>query len=714
MNRTSKKEVKKERFAKVKTKWRLLFQKLLIGIAGVLLIILCLPLAPPVQPVTTQILGDNGEVISLLYRENRQPVQLSEIPDFLQQAFLAVEDHRFYQHNGFSPVSFFRAAYHNLFVRKGLQGFSTITQQVAKNCYLSAEKTLIRKIKELFLAFRLELHYSKEQILEMYLNQIYFGHGAYGIKTAALTYFGKPLPELNRIEWALLAGIPKGPALYSPYLNREAALNRIKTVLHRMVTVSYITEEEKEEILNEQMRLPGLQNSPKQAHYFLDYALDEAEKILHLPKDQIPGLGLKIETSLSLPIQKAAETALKNGLSPYQHNLQPQGAIIAANPRTGEIKALVGGTDYYKTPFNRALKAYRQPGSAFKPFVYLAALEAGYTLASTIPCHALSFSTDSGIYEPRDYGTKPYHQRNLTLREALTVSCNIVAVSLHQRLDITPTINMARRLGITSPLKENLSLALGSSEVTPIELLQAYTPIANGGRSVPLWAVKRIYNDKGKLIWERKPHTRQVLDPRLAFLITSVLEGTLRPGGTAAVAGNNLRHRAAGKTGTTQDNRDAWFVGYTPQLAAIVYIGDDQNKPLPAGGGSLAAPIWVNFLNQALTDTPAQQFLMPEGIISRKICRETGLLATPECPGLNEYFLFGREPTVYCAKHRRIKLRICTKSKLLPGPYCRDVEEQDFAWEKHPTTTCEECQAPRNLWEYFFGKPFPLFKPKED
>lgn len=712
MYETRKQEVKKEGCAKVRFNWRRLLQRALIGVAGLVLLVLCLPLAPPEQPITTQILSAEGDIISLLYRENRQPIPLSATPQFLQEAFLAVEDHRFYHHNGFSPVSFCRALYHNLFVREGLQGFSTITQQVAKNGYLTAEQTLIRKIKELFLALRMELHYTKEEILEMYLNQIYFGHGAFGVKTAALTYFGLPLAELNRIEWALLAGLPKGPALYSPYLSREGALQRIKIVLQRMVTVGYISEADKAEILTEPLRLPGLEQTPKQAHYFLDYVLEETEDILHLSKDQIQSSGLCIETTVSLPMQKAAEEALKNGLSPIQQNLQPQGALIAADPQTGAITALVGGTDYHKTPFNRALKAYRQPGSAFKPLVYLAALEAGYNLSSTVPCQTLSLPTDTGMYQPRDYGSKPYHQRDLTLREALAVSCNIVAVTLHYRLGITPTINLARRLGITSPLPENLSLALGTSEVTPFELLQAYLPLAGHGQSTPLWAVKRIYNAQGRLIWERKPRARQVLDSRLAFLVTSVLEDALRPGGTAAGISNRLRRPAAGKTGTTQDNRDAWFIGYTPQLLAVVYLGDDQNKPLPAGGGALAAPIWANFMNKALADTPAQNFSPPAGIITRRICRETGLLATPDCPGRNEYFLFGHEPTVYCAQHRRIKLRVCRESGLLPNPDCREVEEQEFPWGKHPTTTCEKCHAPRDLWELLFGKPFPLFKAK--
>ena len=710
MNGSKRPSVEKEGLASSKLNWRLLAQRAFLGAAGCLLLLLCLPLAPPEQPVTTRILSADGEVISLLYRENRELAALSEVPLFLQQAFLAVEDHRFYQHNGFSPVSFFRAVYHNLFVREGLQGFSTITQQVAKNGYLSAERTLIRKLKELFLALRLELHYTKDQILEWYLNQIYFGHGAFGVKTAAHTYFGRPLSALNRREMALLAGIPNGPALYSPYLNRERADQRTQTVLDRMVKVGYLTAAEKEEILKEEIRLPGLKKTPRQALYFLDFTLEEASEILKLSKEQIQNLGLTIETTLALPLQQAAEETFKNSLAPLQQNLQPQGALIAADPATGEIKAFVGGTDYAKTPFNRGLHALRQPGSAFKPFVYLAALEAGYTLASTIPCQAVSFPLEGGVYQPRDYGSHPYHDRELTLREALATSCNIVAVTLHQRLGLNPTINMARRLGITSPLAPNLSLALGTSEVTPFQLLQAYLPLANGGQSAPLHAVKRIYNAEGKLIWERKPRSRQVLDPRIAFLLTSVLQDTLGPGGTAAGLRATLQRPAAGKTGTSQENRDAWFVGFTPDLAAVVYLGDDQNKPLPAGGGSLAAPLWAAFMKKALADLPARDFPVPEGIVTRRICRATGLLATPDCPGYSEYFLFGHEPTVFCARHRKITLQVCQKTGLLPNPYCRKVEEKTFLWGQHPTATCDTCQAPTNLWELIFGAPFPYFK----
>ncbi|NLC52354.1 MAG: PBP1A family penicillin-binding protein [Firmicutes bacterium] len=692
-------------------RWRVLLQKVFLAVTITLLVILCLPLAPPEQPVTSRVLSAEGEIIGLLYRENRELASLSEIPIFLQQAFLAVEDHRFYQHNGFSPVSFGRAVYHNLFVREGLQGFSTITQQVAKNCYLSAERTLIRKFKELFLALRLELHYTKEEILELYLNQIYFGHGAFGVKTAALTYFGRPLSALNRAELALLAGLPKGPGHYSPYLNREAATARLQTVLARMVKVGILSAAEREEILREPLRLPGLKKTPRQALYFLDYALEEASRILNISKEQIQNLGLTIETTLSLPTQKAAEEALHNHLAPLQRDLQPQGALIAADPTSGAVKALVGGTDYYKTPFNRSTNAFRQPGSAFKPFVYLAALEAGYTLASTIPCRAVSFPTsETESYEPRDYGSHPYHNRDLTLREALATSCNIVAVTLHQRLGIKPAINMARRLGIASALPQNLSLALGTAEVAPFELLQAYLPLANRGKSAPLHTVQRIYNAEGKMIWERKTRPRQILDERLAFLITSVLEDAIGPGGTAAGVRATLQRPAAGKTGTSQGNRDAWFVGFTPDLAAVVYLGDDQNKPLPAGGGSLAAPLWAAFMKKALNDAPVRNFPVPEGIVTRRICRETGLLAAPDCPSYNEYFLYGTAPVMYCARHRKIRLQVCQRTGLLPNAHCQQVEEKDFVWGAHPTATCEVCRAPANLWEFIFGQPFPFFK----
>ena len=690
---------------------RIFCWRLFLLLAGALLAFFCLPPGAPKQPLTTRVLSDQGEVIAALYKEHREPANLQEIPDFLCRAVLAVEDHRFYEHSGFSPISFFRAVYHNLFIRQGLQGGSTITQQLAKTGYLYAERSLARKVKEVIYAFRLELHYSKAQILEMYLNQTYSGHGAYGVKTAARTYFGRELAELNRAEMALLAGLPKGPALYSPYLDRKAATDRIKVVLQRMEAAGYLAAGEKEEILKEGLRLPGLARQPRQARYFLDYALEEAARILRVDRERISTMGLTIETTLSLRCQQAAEKALKKGLAPYQKGGQPQGALIAADPRSGAIKALTGGTSYTQTSFNRATQARRQPGSAFKPFVYLAALEAGYTLASAIPCQPLTWESPTGVYEPVDYGDQPYHHRELSLREALAVSCNITAVSLHHELNMTPVIGMARRLGSTSPLPSHISLALGTAEVTPLELLTAYLPLANGGRAVTPWAVKAIYDRSGRLLWQRRPHSRQVLDPRLAFLVTSALEDTLKPGGTAAEAGKKLQYPAAGKTGTTQGNRDAWFAGYTPRLAAVVYIGHDRNHPLPGGGGKLAAPVWVDFINQALAGEGNSGFPVPPGIVARPVCRETGLLATPACPQKKEYFRVGHDPVLFCSKHRLLKLQICRASGLLPGPYCRGTEEKEFRWGEQPRSHCEKCRPPLTLWELLFSSDHPQSDP---
>lgn len=692
-------------------KIRFFFWRLFLVLAGAFLVFFCLPPGAPNQSFTTRVMSDEGEIIAYLYKENREPAVLSEIPDFLCHAVLAVEDHRFYEHSGFSPVSFFRAVYHNIFIRRGLQGGSTITQQLAKTGYLYSERSLVRKVKEVLYAFRLELHYNKTQILEMYLNQIYFGHGAYGVKTAALTYFGREPAKLNRAEMALLAGLPKGPALYSPYLDPGAAQNRIMVVLQRMEAAGYLAAGEKELILNERLRLPGPERQPKQALYFLDFALEETARILRVDQDRLSAMGLSIETTLSLPCQQAAEEALKNGLTPYQRAGQPQGALIAVHPGTGAIKALTGGTSYTQTSFNRAIHARRQPGSAFKPFVYLAALEAGYTLSSTVSCRPFSWKSPTGIYEPVDYGEDPYHHRELTLREALAVSCNIAAVSLHHELNMTPVITMARRLGITSPLPSHVSLALGTAEVTPLELLTAYLPLANGGRAVTPWAVKAVYDRSGKLLWQRRQQSRQVLDPRLAYLLTSALQDTLKPGGTAAEAGKKLHCLAAGKTGTTQENRDAWFAGYTPQLAAVVYIGHDRNQPLPGGGGKLAAPVWVNFFNKAMQGQPSPGFPVPQGIVSRTICRETGLLATPACPQKKEYFRVGYDPVLYCSKHRLLKLHVCSQSGLLPGPYCRVTEEKEFRWGEQPRTQCEKCRPPRTLWELFFKNDHPQFGP---
>jgi 1A family penicillin-binding protein len=678
--------------------------------------VFAVPLPLPDSESACRVFDRFGKEIGILQTEYRRPIQLKYVPNFFRQAVLAVEDHNFYKHGGFSPRGMIRAAIYDLREKKASQGGSTITQQLAKNLYLSRDRTLIRKIKEAVLALRLELHYSKDQIFESYINQVYFGHGSYGLNTASQTYFGREPTELNRKEQALLAGLPKGPAFYTPYRNRKKAENRIAIVLTRMVETNVLTPEEAEEIKKEPLRLPGINLHKAFAPFYLDFVRYEASRILQRSPEEINWDRLRIETAMDPDWQRNAEEALQKGLANGHTGdngvSQPQGAFVALEPATGAIRALVGGTDYAHSPFNRATDARRQPGSAFKPFLYLAALEDNYCLSSVVSCEKLEIRSGRKIYSPKDHGAKSYHGRSLRLREALAKSCNVVAVRLHEQLGREKLVQMAQRLGISSPLPAIPSLPLGTAEVTPLELAGAYCALNNGGHSVKPWAIRRILDRNGRILFEVKPEPHLVVDPKIAYLVTSALQDTIRIGGTAPSVGSSLSFPVAGKTGTSQSSRDAWFVGYTPYVTAVVYVGNDQNQRLSGGGGQLAAPIWTKFAQQIHRDLPARDFPIPLGIITADICRETGLLATPFCPRTMEHFIAGAAPSTYCSTHRRFIIRVCSRTGLLPGPYCQDTEEREFNWGEHPTASCHTCHKRRSLWDWFFRRPKSTKRPK--
>ena len=680
-----------------------------IALGATAIAIFAVPLPLPDSESACRVFDRFDDEIGILQTEYRRPMKLENMPNFFRQAVLAVEDHSFYKHQGFSPRGMLRAAIHDFRVKKASQGGSTITQQLAKNLYLSRDRTLVRKIKEAFLALRLELHYSKDQIFESYLNQVYFGHGAYGLSAAAQTYFGREPINLNRKEQVLLAGLPKGPSLYSPYRNSEKSENRIAIVLARMVETNVLTPEEAEEIKKEPLRLPGIKLQKTFAPYYLDFVRDEASHILRRSQEEIDWDRLRIETSMDPCWQKAAESALQNRLSNGQLDddgvSQPQGALVALDPMTGAVRALVGGTDYAHSPFNRATDARRQPGSAFKPFLYLAALESNYSLASTVSCEKLEIRSGGTVYSPKDHGVQPYHGRSLRLREALAKSCNVVAVRLHEQLGREKLVQMAHRLGITSQLPAIPSLPLGTAEVAPLELAGAYCPLNNGGHTVRPWAIRRILDRNGRILFKAKPESHLAVDPQIAYLVTSALQDTVRTGGTAPSVGASLSFPVAGKTGTSQSSKDAWFVGYTPYVTAVVYVGNDQNQRLSGGGGQLAAPIWTKFAQQIHQDLPVRDFPIPTGIITIDICQETGLLATPFCPRTTEHFVVGTAPNTYCLTHRRFFIRVCNRTGLLPGPYCQHTEEREFNWGEHPTTSCQTCHKKRSLWDWFFQRP---------
>ncbi|MBS4030358.1 MAG: penicillin-binding protein 1A [Clostridiales bacterium] len=615
-------------------------------------------------PLTTTFYDRNNEVITTRFEQNRFEVSLNEVPDFLAEAFLAVEDHRFYSHFGIDLQGLFRAAYRNVRERRFAEGGSTITQQLAKNLFLTHEKTLTRKSQELLLTVQLERKFSKDEILESYLNTIYFGHSAYGVEAAARTYFGKSVGDLTLAESAMLAGIPRGPAFYSPWINFESAKRRQNTVLSRMVEQGFITPGEKEDALTQEIVLQdrtAVRAERQTGAYFIDYLIQRELAILFPNEPEIVNRGgLHVYTTLDKGMQLAAENSAAS-LLPAQttENGQPQVAIVAMDPENGAVRALVGGRDFRTSQFNRAIPPQqkgqargRSAGSAFKPFTFAAALENGYTPATVHLSEPVSYQIPglTDPYEPSEYGGRFYGP--LTIRQALARSSNIVAIKTHMDIGPQKTAEMANRLGIESNLSAVASLPLGTSNVIPLEMAAAYAPFANQGVRVTPQFITRVTDSGGRTLYEFQPERRLVLDPRVAYLMTDMMRDVLRPGGTGSSLGPLLNRPAAAKTGTSEDHRDAYIVGYTPTLVTAVWIGNDDNSTLGWGqtGSRIAGPIWVSFMREALKNTAPQDFVRPEGIVSALICPETGLLHNPQCSltPINELFIAGTEPTEMC------------------------------------------------------------------
>jgi penicillin-binding protein 1A len=568
---------------------------------------------------SSQIYDVNGKLINTVHSvENRVPVSINKIPKNLQDAFVAAEDARFYQHIGIDPRGIMRAVWSNITDRGVSEGGSTITQQLAKNALLSQERTLKRKIQEAILALQIERQYSKNEILELYLNQIYFGQGAYGVQSAAMVYFGKNVEDLTLAECAMLAGIPKSPNYYSPFNNLKAATERQVTVLDQMVKYNFINSSTGIQAKNVKLKLATRSNqsdsNAKTASYFIDYVTQYL--IDRYGADAVYKDGLKVYTSLDLDMQEAAEVAMQklpsvridsNGLQ------QPQGALIAIDPRTGYIKAMVGGRG--NDQFNRAVLAERQPGSAFKPFVYLAALEGGMTPSSMIEDSKISF----GNWSPMNYDEK-FHG-SVSLRTALEQSLNIPTVKIAHQTGVDKPLYYAQQMGISTLVLQgstndrNLAMSLGglTRGVTPLEIASAYGVLANQGIHVDPITVIKIVDRNGKTLEQVVPKEKAVVNERSAYILTDMLRGVINNGtGTAA----DIGRPAAGKTGTTSDYKDAWFVGFTPDLVASVWIGYDSDGYLNSiTGGGLPASIWRAFMQKALVNTPARDFIRPNGIV---------------------------------------------------------------------------------------------------
>lgn len=747
------------------------------------------------RPATiTEIYADDGELIGQYYLEKRKIIPIEEIPDLLKKAFIASEDARFYEHQGLDFPGIFRALMKNIAAGKVVQGGSTITQQVTKSLLLSPERKLKRKIKEAILAYRIEKYLSKDEILFLYLNQIYLGHGAYGVEIASRTYFGKKTRDLNLAEMALLAGLPKAPNRYSPISHPDRAARRQRYVLGRMVAEGYISEAEAEAAAATPIHIDTPPDPFRLTPYFTEHVRRYLEK--KYGYDMLYRQGLQVYTSVNVADQQAAREALDAGLraldkrqgyrgpletlTPGQFeafqkqlveengpasslaigrrvkalvkqvddehlkvtlswgqkdatmlpddykwakrpaadgtifpratfkNKKPsetfspgdvvearissitgsgpaagirlqldqeplvQGALVALDPQSGMVRVLVGGKSYDESEFNRAIQSRRSPGSAFKPIIYAAGLDHGLTPASIFLDNPIIYQNNDDwdqVWKPQNYEQKFYGPTSL--RQALVHSRNLVTIKVLRKIGIPYVIDYAKKLGITSPLNADLTLALGSSGVSLMELTRAYAVFDNGGRLMGPVYVKRIENRDGEILEDNEPllglsvageagtssvpdslagepgsaFGKQVISPQTAYLMTSMMESVIQQGtGRRAKV---LKRPLAGKTGTTNDYYDAWFLGYSPQLVAGVWVGFDDLKPLGKHetGSRAACPIWIDFMRQALKGFPKSTFPVPPGIVFAKIDEKTGLLATPQTKKvIFECFKEGSEP----------------------------------------------------------------------
>jgi len=578
----------------------------------------------------TQIFDEKGQLIAKLFEENRVVVSINHISPYIQQAIIANEDSRFYTHFGIDPIGIVRAVVVDLRAGSLVEGGSTLTQQLAKNMFLTQERTFTRKIKELFLAIIIERKFSKQEILQAYLNQVYFGEGAYGVETAAQVYFGKHASEITLAESALLAGLPRGPNIYSPYVDSKATLERRFIVLAGMVKQGYITQEQADQAQKEPITLVGKKKRAIQASYFLDYVAKEL--VGHYGANRVYKGGLKVYTTLDSKAQQGAEAVLG----------QYQGAVLALDPRTGYIRAMVGGRNYEESQLNRVLVEVRQPGSAFKPFVYAAAINQGLTANGII----LDQPINIGGYAPQNYDKK--FRGPITLKKALRWSVNVAAVKLGQQVGISKVIDLAKNMGITTIVEQddNLAAALGglTQGVNLFELATAYTAFANGGVISKPVAILKVLDENDQLLEEVHVVQQSVLSADVAYILTNMMQGVIEDGtGTPA----NIGRSAAGKTGTTDGYETAWFMGYTPELLVGIYVGNDNRIPVEISGTQVAG-MWGSMMSKVLISTKQSEFLVPTNIVTHvPICADSGKLATPGCPEI-EYsaFIRGTQPII--------------------------------------------------------------------
>jgi len=593
---------------------------------------------------STRVYARDGTLLATLFKQNRIWIPISKIPPRVRDAFVANEDHNFYQHHGVDFSGIARAALAD-YKHEQFQGASTITQQLARALFLSNEVSISRKVQEILLAMEIERSYTKDEILERYLNLIYFGSGAYGIEAAAHTYFGTSVDRLSTGQIAMLAGLPAAPSDYSPYVSMTNATERQHHVLERMVTSGYITDAERDAAEFAPLGLIGERPTGLQSFaypYFTTYVVNELENTFG--SQAVYEGGLTADTTLDPHLQRLAEEAVNWGVgrAAVEGIGAHEAALVAIRPTTGEVVAMVGGAGGFSlnNQFNRAWQALRQPGSSFKPYVYTAAIDSGMPATATVDDAPVSYSMGDGTnWSPMDDDFR--FLGPVTLRYALAQSRNVVAVKLAEQVGIERVIAYAHRMGVRAPLEANLSLALGSSVVSPLDQAAGYATLANQGIHIEPSGLRLVTDSVGAPVLDNRfPAETEVVSAGTAYIMTSLLEGVITEG--TGYPNADIGRPAAGKTGTTSSFRDAWFVGYTPDLVTAVWLGnDDYTRMNESYGGNIPARTWARFMRAALANTPKHDFMFPS----------TELRKVAYCGTARkyEYFLEGTEPTGTCA-----------------------------------------------------------------
>lgn len=557
---------------------------------------------------TTHIYDIKGKLIASLHGEaNREVVPLDKISPHLKRAVIAIEDSHFYQHHGVNPGAVVRAFRANWAEGRTVEGGSTLTMQLVKNLFLNPKQAFSRKLAESVLSMRVEQIFTKDQILEMYLNQVYWGHNTYGAETAAQSYFGKPAADLTLAESAMMAGLIQAPENLSPFVNLKAAKQRQQEVLNRMVDLKWITDSEASEALKQPIKLGKITSfQTSQIPYLTEATVQELTR--KFGRDAVLKGGMRVQTTIDTKFQRMAEDVVKAG----HESLLAQGvyadqmALVAVDPRTHFVKAMVGGVDYRKSQYNRAIQALRQPGSAFKPFVYYAAFASGkYSPDSIVDDSPVGYPDGYEMYYPQNYDGS--FSGPISIRQALASSRNVPAVKLGQEVGLNKVIDICRTLGIRSPIEPVVSLPLGAVDLTPLEMAGAFATFASNGWYSETTFIVQVTDSSGNVLLDNTPKPQLVLDPWAAAALNSTLQSVIESGTATSAA---LDRPAAGKTGTTSLERDIWFVGYVPQLATAVWVGNDDYSPIGYGatGGTYVAPIWRNFMQRALQGVPVENF----------------------------------------------------------------------------------------------------------